>query len=617
MSSKKLSQIIKKEILSDECDYDYIYECLSDNLEETISGILNSFKTLFKNIEKEDYQEKFDILINLINKYIKKNKNKKNLEILYDKTDVFLDNLSKSFNANEIYELEKYISMIIDMQNKCLLRPLKKIHNEKYNFMIYLIFESKNIELLSKYIVDNMKELLINNTILSSVFATVIEHYLNIGNYNEIEVNYYNQVINLFLKGKLYDKLMKDDKNNFIKILKTSDKQHVIKLVDRIENDLLITDGELSRQYNISFDFPDDLEKFKYTDDGMVDFTNQDIITIDNEFDKCLDDAVYIEKKDDGTYKLYIHLANPTSIIPYYSNTMQEALKRNKTIYLEDREITIFEDYLANDILSILPGKKTNTMTFIIDIDTDYTIILDNIKVVEGVVINRNKLSYEKVDSILRKANDDDLSKQLILLSEICSKLSNAQIQMLNYHKLENTIRGTNNTNSANSDTSSSHSIVENSMVFVNRLPDIINKYYNLGLILPYRVQTKFTEEDVTSILSNIKNINPDSRAFRNIVKNHLMVSKYSIVNTGHIGLGVDGYVRIGSSARRAMDDLALYVIKDLYIDRDKGDLDIKYDFWSKEVDYWCKYANIKSYENDNFAEQYNYLLSKGKILKK
>lgn len=617
MSSKKLSQIIKKEILLEECDYEYIYGCLNDNLEETMSGILNSFKTLFKNINDEFYQEKFNTLVNLISKYIKKNKNKKDLEVLYDKIDVFLDNLSKSFNANEIFELEKYISIVIDIQNKCLLRPLKKGHSEKYNFMIYLIFESKNIELLSKYIIDNMKELLISNTVLSSVFATVIEKYINTEDYNEIEINYYDQVINLFLKGKLYNKLMQDDRNNFIKILKTSDKKHVIKLVERIENDLLIEDGELAKQYNVSFEFPDDLEEFKYTDEGMVDFTNQNIITIDNEFDKCLDDALYIEKNEDGTYKLYIHLANPTSIIPYYSNTMKEALRRNKTIYLEDREITIFEDYLANNILSILPEKKTNTMTFIIDIDTDYTIMLDNIKVVEGVVINRNKLSYEKVDSILRKANDDELTKQLVLLSEVCSKLSSAQIQMLNYHKLENTIRGTHNTNSAKSDTSYSHSIVENSMVFVNRLPDIINKYYNLDLVLPYRVQTKFTEEDVTSILSNIKNINPNSRAFRNIVKNHLMVSKYSIVNTGHIGLGVDGYVRVGSSARRAMDDLALYVIKDLYINRDKGDLDIKYDFWNEEVDYWCKYANIKSYENDNFSEQYNYLLAKGKILKK
>ena len=93
--------------------------------------------------------------------------------------------------------------------------------------------------------------------------------------------------------------------------------------------------------------------------------------------------------------------------------------------------------------------------------------------------------------------------------------------------------------------------------------------------------------------------------------------SKYSPVNIGHIGLGVNGYVRIGSAARRAMDALALYILDDLYINRNKGDLDIKYYYWEKEIKYWCEYANNRISENNIFAEEYNYLKSKGKILKK
>ena len=36
---------------------------------------------------------------------------------------------------------------------------------------------------------------------------------------NEIEIKYFNRVINLFLKGRMYDKLIKDD-SNYLKILK-------------------------------------------------------------------------------------------------------------------------------------------------------------------------------------------------------------------------------------------------------------------------------------------------------------------------------------------------------------------------------------------------------------
>ncbi len=96
-----------------------------------------------------------------------------------------------------------------------------------------------------------------------------------------------------------------------------------------------------------------------------------------------------------------------------------------------------------------------------------------------------------------------------------------------------------------------------------------------------------------------------------------MLKSKYSPVNTGHCGLGVAGYVRVSSSARRALDAVALYILNDLYINRDKGDLDAKYYFWEREIKYWCEFANNKIAENNNFANQYNYLRSKGRILER
>lgn len=93
--------------------------------------------------------------------------------------------------------------------------------------------------------------------------------------------------------------------------------------------------------------------------------------------------------------------------------------------------------------------------------------------------------------------------------------------------------------------------------------------------------------------------------------------SKYSYTNIGHQGLGIDGYVKISSAARRAMDALAIYVLYDLYINRSADDLDSKYYYWEKEIKYWCEYANIKASDNITFMEQYNYLSSKGKILER
>ena len=76
--------------------------------------------------------------------------------------------------------------------------------------MLFLIFEKRDIELLEKYIELNMKELLINKSIITSVFANIIEQYLKIDEDNEINIKYLNRGINVFLRGKLYNKLFND-----------------------------------------------------------------------------------------------------------------------------------------------------------------------------------------------------------------------------------------------------------------------------------------------------------------------------------------------------------------------------------------------------------------------
>ena len=104
--------------------------------------------------------------------------------------------------------------------------------------MLFLIFEKRDIELLEKYIELNMKELLINKSIITSVFANIIEQYLKIDEDNEINIKYFNRVINVFLRGKLYNKLFNDSEEDYLRILKTSPKNFVWELIDKIENEL-------------------------------------------------------------------------------------------------------------------------------------------------------------------------------------------------------------------------------------------------------------------------------------------------------------------------------------------------------------------------------------------
>ena len=158
--------------------------------------------------------------------------------------------------------------------------------------------------------------------------------------------------------------------------------------------------------------------------------------------------------------------------------------------------------------------------------------------------------------------------------------------------------------------------MVEQSNVFANTTIHIIDKRDNLDLVMPYRVQRENCDELINEYLKN-GNFDKNDKAIKELIKNHMMKSTYSSINTGHAGLGIDGYVRISSAARRSMDALAIYALYDQYFNRNNKDIDLKHYYWEKEIEYWCRFANNRTSDNSLFIDEYNYLTHKGKILKK
>ena len=114
---------------------------------------------------------------------------------------------------------------------------------------------------------------------------------------------------------------------------------------------------------------------------------------------------------------------------------------------------------------------------------------------------------------------------------------------------------------------------------------------------MPWRVQREADNETISEYLEE-GNFDTNNKSFRNLLKDYMMKSRYSYENIGHEGLGIEGYVKISSAARRAMDDLAIYALYDLYINRAMDDLDAKYYYWEREIKYWCDYANNKASDN-------------------
>ena len=149
----------------------------------------------------------------------------------------------------------------------------------------------------------------------------------------------------------------------------------------------------------IDEDFSDELENRK-------DLRHLDIITIDGSDAKDLDDAVYVEKTEDG-YKLFVSIADVSYYVRENTELDTEALKRGNSIYLVDRVIPMLPRKLSNNLCSLNPNEDKLTFTVEMDLDKRGKVIKNDFY--KSVIKSKYRMTYENVNTILEK--DEDLEE--------------------------------------------------------------------------------------------------------------------------------------------------------------------------------------------------------------
>ena len=177
-----------------------------------------------------------------------------------------------------------------------------------------------------------------------------------------------------------------------------------------------LRDGIATIQQELEVDpsFPDDVEKAAADAAASprlpdLDRTDIDLVTIDPESARDLDQAMHIERdpENDGGYVVHYAIADVAAFVTAGDPVDVEANRRGETLYGADSKIPLHPKVLSEGAASLLPDEVRPALLWTITVDK--TGEGTDVRVERALVKSRAKLSYEGVQADLDAGRASEL----------------------------------------------------------------------------------------------------------------------------------------------------------------------------------------------------------------
>lgn len=418
----------------------------------------------------------------------------------------------------------------------------------------------------------------------------------------------------------------RDKKKVLVQILKYPEKGKnaegkVIEVLGGI-NEAGVDMLSLIKQYELPYKFPDEVvaEAKAYGDKidpsdlpRRRDLRNDIIFTIDGEDAKDLDDAIHVEKLENGNYKLDVHIADVSHYVREKTELDKEAYLRGTSIYMLGRVIPMLPRELSNGICSLNAGEDRYTLSCSMEITPKAKIVSSDIY--KGVIRVTERMCYTDVQKILDRSDETVLKRyeKYISYFDLMAELANilkAKRKENGYLNLEipesKIILDENGVaiDVKKYETYFANEIIEQFMLIANETvaekfywlqspfiyrnheaPDVdkvkeLNKsLYNFGYKIKISKEEIIYPNEFAKILEDVKG-KDEEKVVSNIILRTLRVAKYEAENKGHFGIASKYYCHFTSPIRR-YPDLFIHRIISKYLDNDY----LVNDFWVKKYE--------------------------------
>lgn len=351
---------------------------------------------------------------------------------------------------------------------------------------------------------------------------------------------------------------------------------------------------EILEEYGLPYDYPQlqlsaaekidaTITKKDYAE--REDFRDILTFTIDPKDAKDFDDALSIQKLENGFWEVGVHIADVTHYVKEDDIIDREAFKRATSIYLVDRTIPMLPERLCNFVCSLRPDEEKLAYSVVFNLNDEGEI--QAWRLVHTVIKSNRRYAYEEVQEILEGKNGDN-SAELRTLDALAKKIRTRRIDngaiKFESEELHFDIDETGRPISVYYKVSTDATqLIEEFMLLANRTvaESIGNvKRGQRKKTLPYRIHdnpdadklenlrqfiTKFgykmkstgtkgqTSRSLNKLMDECHGKN-EQKLIEMIALRTMMKAKYSVHNIGHFGLAFDYYTHFTSPIRRYPD---------------------------------------------------------------
>ena len=276
-------------------------------------------------------------------------------------------------------------------------------------------------------------------------------------------------------------------------------------------------------------------------DPKRKDFRELDVFTIDGAATRDYDDALHVERLDNGEILVGVHISDVSYFITPKDPLFAEAMERSTSLYFPEGQIPMLPRELSQGAFSLIRDRVRPAISFMIRLSPDGEIL--GSRIVPSVIQVKRQLSYTEVDRIME--SDSDLSLLNTVRQQLRLKRVERGALLLSFPDVNIYVnnQGTVTVHLSPVD-SPSRNLVSEMMILANGVAaDYLTAQEAPGL---FRSQPPPRKRLISGVRNSLQDIACQRR--------FLSRGELTVHPKPHSGLGLNSYTTVTSPIRRFLD---------------------------------------------------------------